>query len=240
MARMKRRWCFDAGALRRSALPAAVALTLAGQVTDGLASGAGRAQRPGTVANGASTLRACSIDAWVVERDPAGLNVRAGAHHDAPILGTLPAYVPDGERRGFGIPVRITAARNGWFRIAGAHDDPARSGKPPRSTYPGEGWVAANMVRFKLQSGRAHTAPLPSSRVLLDIGSDDVTELGEITRVRDCVGDWVQVDLRLNARRDPKTDALLSLPAERQMVVERAWLRGVCANQETTCDRRPP
>src|SRR5690606_5883082 len=103
--------------------------------------------------------RACRIEGWVIDRDPAGLNVRAAPARDAGVLGTLPPYVENGDGRGFGIPVHVQASLDGWFLIEAGDDDPDRTGGARRPVYSGQGWVAANMVRFSLQSGRGYARP---------------------------------------------------------------------------------
>lgn len=178
---------------------------------------------------------ACRIEGWVADPDPAGLNVRAAPGRDAAIIGTLPGFVE--AERGFGVPVRVDAAQDGWFRVEAGEDDPERSGLPPRPVHRGPGWVAANMIRFQLPASRGFAAPGTSGQVLVELGQDGLTEMGAIERVLDCRDEWVQVDFRLHYRRDPASGALIELPSAESAATRRAWFQEPCANQETTCER---
>ena len=65
--------------------------------------------------------------------------------------------------------------------------------------------------------------------------------MGSIEQVIACSGEWVLLDYSLKKRRNPQTLALKKLsPAEQQASQGRAWFRGVCANQETTCETSWP
>ena len=184
----------------------------------------------------ASASHQCRIEGWIADASPAGVELRDGPDRNAAVLGTLPGYIEDGDGRGFGIPVQVTAARQGWFQVEGGPDDPSRSGLPPRPVHDGSGWIPADSVRFRLQSGQGHAEPEPSSPLTVDLGSDWISEFGHVERVHDCHGDWVDVEIRLDYRRDPDTLALQALSPEEAITVHRAWFRNVCANQETTCD----
>jgi hypothetical protein len=171
----------------------------------------------------------CRLEAWVVDRDPAGLNVRSAPSREARLLGTLPPLVnPDGERD-YGVELRITGAKDGWLRIEGARDDPSRNGLgTPRPTYAGTGWISGNLVRFGVQSAHGYAQPDVKSERRVDLGQDWLSDRAEITRMLACKDDWAHVEFRLRAATGA-ADAL----GEPQ----RAWFRGICANQETTCDR---
>jgi hypothetical protein len=175
----------------------------------------------------------CSLEGWAVDRDPRGLNVRAAPSAQARVLGTLPPLSVDEDRADFGIPFRITASRAGWLRIEGAHDDPARSGVPARPTYAGSGWISGGFVRFKVQSAHGHRAADAASERIVDLGDDALTDMAALTRVLACSGSWALVEFVQEKRRDPATQALRD---EADRAPRRAWFRGVCANQETTCD----
>lgn len=176
---------------------------------------------------------ACTLEGWAVDRDPRGLNVRAAPSAQARVLGTLPPLSVSEDRPDFGVPFRITASRDGWLRIEGARDDPARSGEPARPTYAGGGWISGGFVRFKVQSAHGHRAADAGSERLVDLGDDALTDLARLTRVVACSGDWALVEFVPEKRRDPATQALLDATDRSP---RRAWFRGICANQETSCD----
>ena len=173
----------------------------------------------------------CDLQAWVADRDPAGLNVRSAPSREARVIGTLPPMVnPDGERD-YGVELRITGAKDGWLRIDGARDDASRNGLgTPRPTFAGSGWIAGNLVGFGVQSAHGHARADVGSERIVDLGKDWLSDRAEITRMLDCTGDWAHVEFRLRARM---------ATAEAAGAPQRAWFRGICANQETTCDRGP-
>lgn len=177
--------------------------------------------------------KACALEGWAADRDPKGLNVRADPSAQARVLGILPPLSVDDDRADFGIPLRITASRGGWLRIDGAHDDPARSGRPARATYGGSGWVSGRFVRFKVQSAQGYRAPDAASERVVDLGDDALTDMAALTRVLACSGAWALVEFVQERRRDPVSQGLADV-ADR--TPQRAWFRGICANQETTCD----
>lgn len=176
---------------------------------------------------------ACTLEGWAVDRDPRGLNVRAAPSAQARVLGTLPPLSVSEDRPDFGVPFRITASRDGWLRIEGAKDDPSRSGGAARATYAGSGWISGGFVRFKVQSAHGHRAPDAASERIVDLGDDALTDLARLTRVVACSGDWALVEFVPEKRRDPATQALLDATDRSP---RRAWFRGTCANQETSCD----
>lgn len=180
-----------------------------------------------------SAESACTLEGWAVDRDPRGLNVRAGPSAQARVLGTLPPLSIGEDRADFGVPFRITASRGGWLRIEGAQDDPSRSGEPARPTYAGSGWVSGRLVRFKVQSGHGYRAPDAASERIVDLGDDALTDLAALHGVLACSGAWALVEFVQEKRRDPATQALRD---ETDRSPQRAWFRGICANQETSCD----
>lgn len=180
-----------------------------------------------------SAETACALEGWAVDRDPRGLNVRAAPSARARVLGTLPPLSVGEDRADFGVPFRITASRGGWLRIEGAQDDPARSGEPARPTYAGRGWISGGFVRFKVQSAHGHRAADADSERIVDLGDDALTDVAALTRVLACSGAWALVEFVQEKRRDPVTQALRDAT---DRTPRRAWFRGICANQETTCD----
>jgi len=181
-----------------------------------------------------SSETACQLHGWSIDIDPKGTNVRAAPSAKARVVGKLPAYVVTGGglSGGYGIEFDIIGSHNGWLKITGAKDDPDRSGKPPRSTYAGTGWISGNLVWFAVQSRLGYAEPDSSSARLLDLMYGNwLAERAKIERVVACQGKWALLDFRL---LDP-TDNLIPLPkAQRER--GRAWFRGICGAQETTCD----
>ncbi|MEW8383804.1 MAG: SH3 domain-containing protein, partial [Candidatus Thiodiazotropha taylori] len=183
----------------------------------------------------------CRIEGWSKETHQPGLPVRSSAGIDAQVIGTLPAYVINFDSHNFGIEFQIIGSHQGWLKIRGAKDDPDRSRLPLRATYPGIGWIPGESTAFMVQSGSGHLRPDAGSPKLLDLKGDWLTSMGRIEQVIACDGEWVLLDYSLAKQRNPQTLALKRLTeTERQTTRGRAWFRGVCASQETTCETSWP
>jgi hypothetical protein len=178
----------------------------------------------------------CKFTGWAIDRDPRGINVRAAPSSRAAVRGTLPPYVR-GPDRYFGVELDITGSHNGWLRIEAAKDDSERSGRPPRATYSGAGWVHGSRVMFAVQSGAGYARPDMTSQQLVNLGDDWLTDMGKIRLIVACNEEWALVEFEIERRRNPVTEALEDLSAaERKASRRRAWFRGICWSQETTCD----
>jgi hypothetical protein len=200
----------------------------------GEAGEAGEAWEPTTETN-------CKIEGWSKDTNQHGLQVRSSAGENAMVVGTLPRYVINFDSHNFGIEFHIIGSHQGWLKIRDAKDDPYRSNQPLRATFSGIGWIPGKSVDFIVQSGSGHLRPDAESQKLLDLKDDWLTSMGEIERVIACSGEWVLLDYSLDKRRNHQTHALTSLTKEEQQASQnRAWFRGVCANQETTCETSWP
>lgn len=161
---------------------------------------------------------ACDVrGGWSTDTDPAGLNVRAGPSATARIVGRLPPpkYDPDFERE-MKAEFDILEIRDGWVRI-GVKDP---SGWGPAYPRPPAGWISARYVGFDLQSDKAFAAPDPKSRLIASAWNDaDGIHGFGYRNPSECRGAWVRL-----------------LVTDRQGRESPAWARGVCNNQETTCD----
>ncbi|MBK9164627.1 MAG: SH3 domain-containing protein [Acidobacteria bacterium] len=80
----------------------------------------------------------CGVDAYVIDKDPKGLNVRDQPSVKGKVLATLKTDPNSGDGPG-SILVRVTGYSNGWVKIVRAYGD---SG----SLFEGTGWVSAKMV----------------------------------------------------------------------------------------------
>ncbi|ODB87413.1 hypothetical protein A3193_00350 [Candidatus Thiodiazotropha endoloripes] len=188
-----------------------------------------------------TTETECRIEGWSKETHQHGLQVRSSAEMNAQVVGILPAYVINFDSHNFGIEFQIIGSDRGWLKIRGAKDDPNRSKLPIRATHPGIGWIPGEQVAFMVQSGSGHQRPDAESAKLLDLKGDWLTSMGKIVQVVACSGEWVLLDYSLGRARNPQTLALKRLTeAERRASQGRAWFRGVCANQETSCETSWP
>lgn len=161
---------------------------------------------------------ACDVrGGWSEDKDPAGLNVRAGPSAAARIVGRLPPprYDPDFERE-MKADFDILEIRDGWVRI-GMKDPDSWSPAYPK---PPAGWISGRYVGFDLQSDKAFVEPDPKSRLVASAreGPQGIMPFS-FRNPSECRGRWVKL-----------------LVTDRQGRESPAWARGVCNSQETTCD----
>ena len=170
----------------------------------------------------------CDHKGWSIDKDPAGLNVRAEPSTSAAILGKLPPpyklklggaeNTPEG---GWLTEFHIIGYRSGWFLIEGAsppgkaYEDDARYPRNAPKPYAGRGWVAANKVgaafaNGAIPEGGLFQAPHPDARWT---HAEGVTVGDSPARIFACSGLWALVE----------TNGV------------RGWWRSLCANQVTTC-----
>jgi len=174
--------------------------------------------------------QSCSIEGWINNAAGRDVEVRNVPRADATVVGRLPVTRPGEDR--YSVRFVVTGSNTGWMRIEGASD--RNNADTERSVFSGKGWVPADAVRFQIQSARGFAAPDPNSVRLVDLGDDWATDLGRIAQVLACRGDWALVDLVVERRRDGRGG--LAELADDDRSRHRAWFRGICGIEETTCD----
>ena len=138
------------------------------------------------VAQGGHSIVPCDVDAYVIDQDPSGLNVRSGPAKTYAVVGNLP-YKQD-----TGVSVHITGSSGDWVRI----DSGVEEGSDEDHTFfNGEGWVYARLLGL---SGIAQT----KGATLLYRGTSQKSGVvqrvpgGDDVNVRGCRGKWLQVEYR--------------------------------------------
>lgn len=123
----------------------------------------------------AKPTTACSITAYVIDKDPNGLNVRSGAGKTFDILGQI---MPDSD----GVMLEVKGATGSWLLIENAE---TLSGA---ETFSGQGWVFASMLGTSTRlKSKLYSKPDSKSKALATVPTEsEVTIVG-------CKGDWVKV-----------------------------------------------
>lgn len=153
----------------------------------------------------------CNVEGFVVDPDPAGLNVRADASGRAQVVGKI-AFVEDGTI------LEIIGARNGWLQVRRARPI---DGAP----YEVSGWVSGQMVETSVRCDDDEPGP-DCTAALLTVpaeGEPEHRRLAVDSRVKivGCRGRWVQAQTTEPAR-EKRAQGWLS-PATQ------------CGNPVTTC-----
>ena len=135
----------------------------------------------------AAELARCDVNAYVVDQDPAGLNVRVAPNKSAKVIGKLPNQKVEGIR------VHITGASGDWVRIDKALE---QGGDPDRILFHGSGWIYSALLGVggmaiteggtNLYQGRS-----TQSDVIIRIPAGD-----DSIKVRGCSGRWLFVEYK--------------------------------------------
>lgn len=124
----------------------------------------------------------CNVEVYVIDPDPAGLNVRAEPSAKSSIVGNI-AKDPDGT------VLEVTSARNGWLKVRRARPMDA-------DEYDVDGWVSGQMTRTSLRC--PDESPSEDCTVALRAGaSTDAAAVRRLSvddavKVVGCQGEWVQ------------------------------------------------
>ena len=102
----------------------------------------------------------------------------------------------------------------------------------PRPVYQGEGWIEAGDMQVGVQSARGYARPDAGSERLLDLKGDWLRDRVALRGIVACDGEWLLLDYEM--RNDEKLEPLA--PKDRKR--GRAWFRGICGSEETSCDMR--
>lgn len=159
---------------------------------------------------------ACSIGGWSIDKDPKGLLVRSGPSAKARVVGRLPPLIDDkgGLLSGRGPEFQILESENSWFRIGHVYIPRIKDGEVDFVPFNVKGWISGKVIAFQIQS-RKGFAELDNKSAAVFEGQDGP---GGWLYVANCKDKWAQI-----AYGTPKEE-------------KRAWFRGICAMQETSCD----
>jgi len=133
---------------------------------------------------GGHIITPCDVDAYVIDRDPNGMNVRSGPGSTYKIIGNLPNQDVNG------ISVHITGSQGDWMRVDIAVEE---GGDEDRTFFKGEGWLYGPLLGVDGIGGGTKLYRQPSSR------SGAIGNLpggGDGATVRGCQGKWMYVEYR--------------------------------------------
>ncbi|AFZ18896.1 SH3 domain-containing protein [Allocoleopsis franciscana] len=80
----------------------------------------------------AQAQQTCDITAFVIDKDPKGVNVRSGAGESQKVIGNLPTTT-------IGVIVDITGSKGNWVQISKAES-------PDKVEFQGTGWVHSQLL----------------------------------------------------------------------------------------------
>jgi SH3-like domain-containing protein len=136
--------------------------------------------RVATIQNSsASSQKTCQISAYIIDKDPKGLNVRSGPGNDYKILGTLPTNT-------LAVIVSLTGSQGDWVQLSKAQG-------AEKIEFQGSGWVYAPLLGtstrgYATKSVSVYSAVNSQSQVIGTIPSQRGTKL------LSCDRDWALVE----------------------------------------------
>jgi SH3-like domain-containing protein len=132
-----------------------------------------------------SNITPCNLSAYVIDKDPNGLNVRFGPDKTFKIIGNLPNQGVEG------VGVHITGSKGAWIRIDQAVE---QGGDPDRTFFTGEGWVYGPLlgtsgVGWIAGGTPLYKEPTNKSQVLIRMSVDS-----EGAVIQSCQGKWMYIE----------------------------------------------
>lgn len=133
----------------------------------------------------ATAATRCDLYAYVVDPDPAGLNVRSGPGKQFPVVGNLPPHE-------YSVTVHVTGAMGQWLRIEGGEKQDTGE-----VVFRGAGWVYGPMLATQTKDYAAHDPAEPRVKLFRQPSprAGVVARLPNETEVNliGCRGRWAQV-----------------------------------------------
>lgn len=189
-----------------------------------------------------SNANYCSIEAFVIETDPAGLNVRQAPSHNSKILGVIPPVLKNEDGNNVSVVVSVIMSNAaGWFKIQNAIEDTMLTNKPARPVFAGIGWVHGSKLAVVSQAEYGYTSSDYKSERNIKLTDDNlgiyVDTFG--SRLIDCKGNWAQLNISTK-KLSPKAAKILVISPSAKKSAKKGyihtWVNNICGNQETSCD----
>lgn len=182
----------------------------------------------------------CAFNAWTSFRTSAPIAVFAKPDKAAKVLGYLPVSGRGDDDDATSIELNVVEAERGWLKIGNATDpvETDENGQlpPSRAFYQGSGWVSGEFVQVGIQSALGYERPNAGSAVLVDFGTDWLTEVADILAIRGCSAQWLLIEYRVRSVNGTSQASQQTGVVDRK--TGRAWFQGICENQFTTCDMK--
>ena len=133
----------------------------------------------------AAAVAPCDLNAYVIDQDPKGLNVRSGPGSTFKVVGNLPSQGVEG------VGVHITGGSGEWVRIDRATE---QGGDEDRTLFSGEGWVygprlGTDGVGWMAGGTPIYEGPSKKSRLVARMAAG-----AEGASVRGCKGKWMYLE----------------------------------------------
>ena len=155
----------------------------------------------------------CAFSAYNKDRDPHGLNVRAGPGTASKIIGVISPLPDDEHINDVPFQLKVLQARDGWFFVEYETLTPNTTRKQNH-----QGWVSGAMLDFTVQRAIGQAKPDQQSPIVWTPDRRSQPDTVPFSRVLDCEGPWALLELRSGAK------------------TRQAWFTQLCDNPLTTCN----
>ncbi len=165
-------------------------------------------------------VTSCTINAFAIDPDPKGSNIRSAPRADAPVIGHLPPRVHLSPVDIVGAEFEIIGSKDGWLLIQNAEatvDEQLNT----LHAFEGPGWLSGRLVGVTLGSANLRAQPRRDAAIIARLanakegwGADSY----RVSGIHACAGDFV--------------DVTTAWPRKL-----RGWSWKPCSSQLTTCDR---
>lgn len=163
----------------------------------------------------------CWLNAYSIDTDPQGTNIRAAPDRNAPVIAKIPSERAEADTR-IGPEFQVIGSADGWLLIRQViwrgYD------KNEKLLFNGLGWIAAGLVGVSAEDALLRSAPRADASAIMELfsapnadpswGPSDII----VKRVYRCSGSFVDADLEIPDGQKA-----------------RGWVAGICSNQVTTC-----
>lgn len=135
----------------------------------------------------AAPVTPCDLNAYVIDQDPKGLNVRSGPGSTFKVVGNLPSQGVEG------IGVHITGGSGEWVRIDRATEQ-GGDGDVDRTLFSGEGWVYGPRLGTDGVGGIEGGTPIYQEPSKKSRVTARMVAGAEGASVRGCKGKWMYLE----------------------------------------------
>jgi len=162
----------------------------------------------------------CTIQAFAIDPDPKGSNIRSAPRPDAPVIGHLPPRLHLSPVDIVGAEFKVIGSRDGWLLIQNAE---ATVNEQLNTVHPfeGPGWISGRLVGVRLGIANLRAQPRRDAAVIAQLRNEKEgwgPDSFRVSGIHACEGDFV--------------DVTTAWPRKL-----RGWSWNPCASQLTTCDR---
>lgn len=164
----------------------------------------------------------CSFDAFSdTDKGDAARVVYEAPDAASKVLGVAPIYRPDGADYFFGTEFTVVSVQGDWVQVRDLRNSDGKIVGP-------DGWINGAHISLFAQTDMAFSQANPASDVVWSADPMDHPDWPVANALLDCDGEWALI-------RFSTSEVVEGALVPKAEVT--GWVRGVCAQQATECDR---